>query len=465
MLPLEEVVRRAKLEVATVKGSELIGAHRIDAEAYQREVLNAYIALARLPHVQLGEVAFITDGQHGYHVIDETSEIKHLTAQCIRNGYVDASNADRISAEMHARNQRSACESGDVVLSTAGTIGSAGVVTADVLPANMDQDLARIKIYDQHQLNPWYVATFLSSWFGRLQTGRESTGQVQQHLALEKVRQLRIPLLDDQDAIARKAHRAFELFRESEALYAQAQVLLTAELGLDRLDLSEGLYSVRRSSEALQARRIDAEYYKPRYQRLLEHIQKTGQGIRLGDWVAEPIKRGVQPEYVGDGDTVVINSQHVGKTHIVLDDNRFTSRGLYQVGANQRAIVRQYDVLLNSTGYITIGRCQTLLDDVQAVIDGHISIIRPKEGLDPVYLAVYLNALPGQLQTERGWTGSSGQIELRAEVISDFVIWKAPAHTQQQIRGLIEQSHQARREAKRLLAEARAEVERMIEAA
>jgi len=248
-------------------------------------------------------------------------------------------------------------------------------------------------------------------------------------------------------------------------LYAQAQALLTTELGLDRLDLSEGLYSVRRASEALQAGRIDAEYYKPRYQRLLEHIQKTGQGIRLGDWVAEPIKRGVQPEYVGDGNTVVINSQHVGKTHIVLDGNRFTSREFYQVGTNQRAIVRQYDVLLNSTGYITIGRCQALLDDVQAVIDGHISIIRPKEGLDPVYLAVYLNALPGQLQTERGWTGSSGQIELRAEVISDFVIWKAPARTQQQIRGLIEQSHQARCEAKRLLAEARAEVERMIEAA
>lgn len=366
---------------------------------------------------------------------------------------------------MHARNQRSACEVGDVMLSTAGTIGNAGVVTANILPANIDQDLARIKIYDQRQLDPWYVAAFLNSRFGRLQTKRESTGQVQQHLALEKVRQLRVPLLDGRDVIAPKAQRSFELFREAESLYAQAEALLTAELGPDRLDLSEGLYSVRRASESLQARRIDAEYYKPKYQRLLEYIQGTGQGVRLGDWVTEPIKRGVQPEYVDDGDVVVINSQHVGKTHITLDDNRSTSWEFYQTSTNQRAIVRRYDVLLNSTGYITIGRCQTLLDDVQAVIDGHISIIRPKEGLDPVYLGLYLNAPPGQLQTERSWTGSSGQIELRSEVISDFVILRAPIHIQQQIRNLVEQSHQARREAKRLLAEAKAGVERMIEEA
>jgi hypothetical protein len=270
------VVGRAKLSVAAVRVSELIGARRIDAEAYQPALLSAYEVIDHLPHVQLGEVAFITDGQHGYHIIDETSDIKHLTAQCIQNGYVDASNADRISAEMHARNQRSACEAGDVVLSTAGTIGNAGVVTANILPANMDQDLARIKIHDQRRLNPWYVATFLNSQFGQLQTSRESTGQVQQHLALEKVRQLRVPLLEGRDTIARKAQRSFELFRESENLYAQAQSLLSAELGLERLDLRESPVSVRQASEVLVSRRMDAEFFQPKYQQVLELMERSG---------------------------------------------------------------------------------------------------------------------------------------------------------------------------------------------
>lgn len=266
MPPLAEVVRRAGLTIAAVNCSELIGSHRIDAEAYRPEILNAYEIIGHLPHLQLEpSVAFVTDGQHGYHVIDETSDIKHLTAQCIKNGHIDASTADTISAEMHARNRRSACEVGDVLLSTAGTIGNAGVVTVEVLPANMDQDVARIKIHAQCTLNPWYVTIFLNSRYGRLQTERESTGQVQKHLALEKVRQLRIPLLNERDAIAQKAQRSFSLFRESENLYAQAQTLCAAELGLDKLDLNESLYSVRRALDVQESSRADAEYYKRKY--------------------------------------------------------------------------------------------------------------------------------------------------------------------------------------------------------
>ena len=52
---------------------------------------------------------------------------------------------------------------------------------------------------------------------------------------------------------------------------------------------------------------------------------------------------------------------------------------------------------------------------------------------------------------------------MRIDVIADFVIWKAPETIQKKIRQMVEQSHQARRDAQRLLAEAKAEVKRMIE--
>ena len=80
-----------------------------------------------------------------------------------------------------------------------------------------------------------------------------------------------------------------------------------------------------------------------------------------------------------------------------------------------------------------------------------------------MYLSLFLNTTPGQLQTERGWTGSSGQIELRTDVIANFIIWRASGNIQKQLRQLVERSHQARQEAQRLLAEAKAEVEHLIE--
>jgi restriction endonuclease S subunit len=110
-------------------------------------------------------------------------------------------------------------------------------------------------------------------------------------------------------------------------------------------------------------------------------------------------------------------------------------------------MVKQGDVPLNSTGMITIGRSQCPLEEVSAVVDNHMAIIRPTAELDPVYLACFLNSLPGQMQTERRWTGSSGQIELRPDLVADYRIWKAPIEVQRKICGHIEQSHAVRREA------------------
>jgi len=261
--------------------------------------------------------------------------------------------------------------------------------------------------------------------------------------------------------------KAQELRVKSHTLYAEAEALLLRELGLEAgagaAALAPQTTYTATFGAARAAGRFDAEYFQPRYANLIRRVNATGQAVRLGDWVLHDIKRGVQPDYVEDGNVPVINSQHVGKTHIELEDNRATTWDFVKAKAShKRAQVKQYDILLNSTGYITIGRCQTMLEDTSAIVDGHVSIIRPKPGLDPVYLGLYLNALPGQLQTERGWTGSSGQIELRPDTVSDYVIWKAPVAIQQHIRQLVVDAHTARQEARHLLDEAKGRVKALV---
>ncbi len=125
----------------------------------------------------------------------------------------------------------------------------------------------------------------------------------------------------------------------------------------------------------------------------------------------------------------------------------------------QKGKIKRLDVLLNSTGYITIGRCQCYLDDYEAVVDSHVTILRPEAGLDPVYLAAFLNSRLGYLQTERAWTGSSGQIELRKDSIEEFQILLADTKIQAAIRKDVEAAHAARLESRRLLQKALARVE------
>lgn len=307
-----------------------------------------------------------------------------------------------------------------------------------------------------------YLSTYLNTGIGRALLTRGAYGMAQPHIAPNYLYTMRLPRLGEvfERDIDSLVIRAYEFEEHSKALYAEAEALLLAELGLDDLDLSHQPTYTQAFSQAWATGRLDAEHYQPKYYALLARLQETGQAVRLGDWLTEPVKRGVQPEYDENGTVIVINSQHVGKTHVELEDNRRTTQAFAE--QNERAIVHPYDVLLNSTGYITIGRCQTLLDDVAAIVDGHVSIIRPKVGLDPVFLGLFLNSLPGQMQTERSWTGSSGQIELRSELVEDYTMWKPDEALQRRIRELVEEAHVARQKAHCLLEEAKRRVEEMV---
>lgn len=315
---------------------------------------------------------------------------------------------------------------------------------------------------DSEKVNPYYLAVFMNTRLGFSQLQRAMKVVAQPTITVETVKSLQVPRipLQEQAQIESILKASLRKRLESQDLYAQAEMLLLAELSLDDLDLAQKTAYTQGFCQAWKTGRLDAEHFQPRYYALLARLEETGQAVRLGDWIHEPIRRGVQPEYDESGSFIVINSQHVGKTHVELEDNRRTKSKFAQ--QNERAIVRLYDVLLNSTGYITIGRCQTLLDGVQAIVDGHVSIIRPRQGLDPVYLGLFLNSLPGQMQTERSWTGSSGQIELRSELIENYTVWKPEEVLQQQIRNMVEEAHEARQESQRLLDEAKQRVEAMV---
>ena len=459
------MVRRAGLSISTVKASEIEFPTRIEAEYYQPYYLanKNTILNCGLPVKRLKEIATkITDGSH---ITPEYQEdgVKFVMVRNLHEHNIDFEDVKYITPEMDKFLKQCKPARGDILLSKVGSIGVSAVVPNDAPDFNIFVSLAVIKGVSPKLQT--YVSTFLNSRFGRLQAERVAKGISQPDLHLEDIREFIIPIPSDKfaDKISSIILKAESLRKQSEHLYADAENLLASELGLDKLDLSESVFSIKNVSDVQNTKRIDAEHYKPKYQRLFEHLRKTGQAVKLADWVKEPLKRGVQPEYVDDGDVKVINSQHVSKTQIELEDNRTTTKEFCQAGSNKRATIKQYDVLLNSTGYITIGRSQTLLEKIDAMVDGHVTIIRPKDDLDPVYLGVYLNSLPGLLQTERGWTGSSGQIELRIEIVENFLVWKPSMKIQLKIRQMIEQSYQARQEAKRLLAEAKSAVEKMIE--
>lgn len=213
---------------------------------------------------------------------------------------------------------------------------------------------------------------------------------------------------------------------------------------------------VRNCTEAFASGRLDAQHFQPRFQSLIDFIDATGQGADLADWLSEN-QRGRQPEYSEAG-LPVVNSKHVLRGEVrVNDDNRNASFNEADL------LIHHGDVLMNGTGVGTIGRCAPYLHEKAAIPDNHVTVLRPRKGLDAVYLSVFLNSMAGQWQVEQRLRGSSGQIELYPNDIGQFRVWVAPAAIQDKIRKSVETSHAQRQRAALLLDAAKRAVEIAIE--
>jgi len=243
---------------------------------------------------------------------------------------------------------------------------------------------------------------------------------------------------------------------EGLAALERAERTLLHALGLDTWTPPEALSYVRSSREAFAAGRFDAEHFQPRFAALATRMAAKGNCERLGDHLLFNA-RGKQPEYADEG-LPVINSKHILRNEVRYnDDNR------HAVFDEDSLLIRSGDVLINGTGVGTIGRAAAYLHAAPALPDNHVTILRPTNKLDPVYLAVFLNSLAGQFQVEQRLHGSSGQIELYPTDIAEFQIWVAPEATQLDIRRLVEMSFSHRQRASRLLDAAKHAVEIAIE--
>jgi hypothetical protein len=365
---------------SSVNLSEFYGAFRWDPECYKPSVLKDQHALARFNTIKLGDIALVTDGQHGYHEVDEASDIRHLTAKCVGPGVVFDKDADRLSLATHQANPESQLESDDILLSTAGTIGEAGIVTRELLPANIDQDVARIKVHPNGPFHPYFLTAFLRSEYGGFQSARATTGQIQGHINLTALRQFDIPIVPNQSVIVNLMRRGIEDFHRSHALIASAETTLTCAIGLDRIGSTTSKCYSRSLNEMLESRRFDAEFFSPRFLQIMRHLSRSG--ITIGD--VAPMadrrfkaQRGTKFRYIEIGD--MIGNGEAADTFI--DGEHAPSR------ATQ--IVRSGDIITSTVRPIRRLSAIVLPEQDGAVCSSGFAVLSPQK-VEPEVLLTYL---------------------------------------------------------------------------
>lgn len=434
---------------------------RLDGEFFRKEFLNIPAFAKRL-----GASADIKSGTTPLDRDDNLKEgVVLLKTTDIRNSVLSTEDGGNqyyhISSEIAVRMKETKLQAQDVLINIVGAttdvIGRVAFVPDDFPEANITQAMALVRIHDP-EITPSILFSFLSGKYGSLQVRRLARPTGQYNLNLQEVASLRVPVFMSvfSSAITCCITESYELVTKSRGLRQQAEQTLLSALGLENWQPPETLSYTRSASDVFVAGRLDAEFFAPKYSKIEDRITLTGQACPLGSLLSM-IQRGKQPDY-GETGLPVVNSKHVTKGDVcITDDNRFAAKNSHDI------TIQQDDVLINGTGVGTIGRSAPYLLNTEAFPDNHVTILRSEGSVDPIYLSVFLNSIAGQLQVDKWYRGSSGQIELYPDDIAQFIIWIAPKDVQLSIRLKVEESFKAKERAGKLLVSAKRSVEIAIE--
>ncbi|MEO3430540.1 hypothetical protein AAFN88_16900 [Pelagibius sp. CAU 1746] len=323
-----------------------------------------------------------------------------------------------------------------------------------VVPLALNQDVALL--VPKEGVRAAYLAAYLSSRVGQAFAERQKTEQMNPYISLANLRTLPVYVAGDdlQDDIEAVVGHSQSAWSDVQANQRQAQEALIEALGLATWSPPDPLTYSASAAEVRHARRLDAQFFAPRFEGLIAHVEDTGQAVRFGD-ILSMNARGNQPTY-SDAGLPVVNSRHVRINRVEIEGARTADPALAGV------LIEEGDLLLNGTGVGTIGRAAPYLRQDKAIPDNHVTVLRA-DGIDPIYLSVFLNSRIGQMQVERHLKGSSGQIELYPTDIDEFVIWRAPDQVQQEIRDFVLESFEAERRAIHLCDVAKHAVEIAVE--
>ncbi len=440
--------------------SALGHALRIEADYYKPEYLELDSVLNRVAAVPLLRyLTYLTDGTH-------------VTPKYVAEGipFLSSSDVDPfilpnridkfISQSEHDQLKHCQPEANDILMSKSGRIGTCAVVPEYIKKGdwNIYEGIALLRIKD---VSPHYITAFLNSKYGITQIRRELKGVAQPHLHLEDIRRLKvfIPTPIEEQNIKSTVLNGIKCSEKSYELHTLAQQILVSELGLDKLSFQKPMGYTAQFSELELSRRLDAQHYQAQFTQLLSHLAKFP-NRKIRD-IRTCNRRGIQPIYVNDGNFDVINSQHLGPKHINYDGLVKTSHRYFS--ASPVAHIRKNDLLIYTTGAY-IGSTNVYLSDVPAFASNHVNILRITPEIDAAYMAMVLQSVVGQFQTQKHSRGSA-QAELYPNDIDKFVVPILPFEQQKIIGDLVRESLVKQLESERLLEQAKTRVEQLIEEA
>ncbi len=442
---------------STVGIAAVVETDRFDGDYFEPDDLEAIRKISSKGGRKLGSIADILTGQTPSDYNDEGS----LTV--VRSGDLVAPliypMCGRPFLKASPSHDRVQLNQGDILISSIG-MGSIGKISLVVDPTSLIT-VSEVTVLRNARVPPEFLFVYLASPTGQSQIEREVTGATgQQHLLKSKVAQILVPAVPDgiEPALRKAVQEAYQRQESGRIAYAEAESLLESALGLDKLDLTPHLFYERAYSDMQAAGRYDAEYFQPPKKAVLVAIARMP-GHALGEQYRS-IRQLWQPEKAGAFDQVR-NFDLTDALQPFLDET---------VDATTRESIASTKKKLKP-GDLVVSRLRSYLKEIAVVLDAgpipmvgstEFIVLRPrKDAVRVEALLVYLRC--NYIQTVLKWCqDGSNHPRFHESELLGLRIPEVVRNHQDEIVEKVQASIQARRDARRLLDQAKAIVERAI---
>ena len=182
---------------------------------------------------------------------------------------------------------------------------------------------------------------------------------------------------------------------------------------------------------------------------------------RIGD-LFSLISRGKQPSYVDHSSVRVVN-----QACIYWDRFNFENVKYHDPQSGKKTLpVKKDCILINSTGTGTLGRCNVfpeLTDGYVYVVDSHVTVLAESHDVNAYFFKCFLQREDVQKKIYAECVnGSTNQIELSKEKLSDVLLVVPPMERQEQFAAFVRQSDKSKFELEQALSELTATYKRII---
>ena len=463
-----------RMQVSTVHFQNLNHEFRIDAEYYREEILVRLDILEQHNKDVLENLADFIIGPFGSTVKVEqyvdASDYRYVRNKDINDFVIKDVEPALIPKYVYETLPQYHIKENDLLITVVGTLGKVAIAK--------DKDTKSIfscksTIIRAKKVNPFYLLTYLNTETGKLFSLRGKRGAIQEGLNLSDLKEIQVYLPSDvfQEKIEATIRTSFSGTEKSELVLKEAENILLSELGLTNWQPKHQLTFIKNYSDTQQAGRIDAEYYQPKYDELINAIKNySGGWDTLGNLVH--IKKCIEvgsSQYLNEGIPFVRVSNI---SPFEITEEKYISDSLYKELTPQEDSIpfeksknhqpKQGEILFSKDG--TPGIAYYLKDEPPKMIpSGGILRLKSKtDKLNNEYLTLVLNSLLTQEQVNRD-VGGSIILHWRPDQVKETVIPILSEENQLEIQQKVAKSFNLRKQSKQLLEAAKKAVEMAIE--